>query len=486
MDMDDRKYMVCPQGDLPPILEHKTYICYRERWYVLLTVCLLALSNATIWISYAPLHEATTKFYCVKDGSECDVIYWTSQIFQIVGVVTGIFGMYVTDRYGIRMSTLCGSTFNFLGAIVRVLSSLPIIPIPIRLPLLYTGQTIAAMSQPFFLCLSPKVAEYWFSDHQRALANALSFVANPLGVVVGSMIPMMFVSNTNATENSDDILFLNFMLLVLSAVVIVMSFTISSSKPPTPPSASSECAHSPPFLQGLCHLFKTPVFYIQMITFGMAFALQWSVFITADKMLGLLQYKDKVTSYLMALSAISGCIGSVLAGYFVDRTKKFKEVIKTCYIGMAIAAVSINVFLRHPKANTMDDVTLVLLLVILGFFAIPVFPISLELGVETTFPVAEATSSGILIIAGQLLMFMVTLGMQSLESSKWIYQSEIDSSHTLVNLFAKNYQLSVDFWTLSAIFSAIFACLCLWPRYRRLEFENRNIYVDVANGASQA
>jgi hypothetical protein len=42
----------------------------------------------------------------------------------------------------------------------------------------------------------------------------------------------------------------------------------------------------------------------------------------------------------------------------------------------------------------------VVLFAALGFFTIPIFPISLELGVESTFPVAEATSSGILIISG--------------------------------------------------------------------------------------
>lgn len=137
------------------------------------------------------------------------------------------------------------------------------------------------MAQPFFLCLSPKVAEFWFSDHQRALANALSFVgewvrvrgraraaANPLGVVVGSVMPMIFVSNVSSGASSNDILALvggllvppdpppqNSVLLILSTVVILMSFTIRSSKPPTPPSASSECANAPAFLQGLCQLF---------------------------------------------------------------------------------------------------------------------------------------------------------------------------------------------------------------------------------------
>lgn len=40
---------------------------------------------------------------------------------------------------------------------------------------------------------------------------------------------------------------------------------------------------------------------------------------------------------------------------------------------------------------------------------------------ETTFPVAEATSSGILIIAGQMLLFLVTFLMQFVEQLDWIY-----------------------------------------------------------------
>jgi hypothetical protein len=70
------------------------------------------------------------------------------------------------------------------------------------------GQTLAAMAQPFFLVSSSKVAEFWFSEHQRTLANALSFIANPLGVVVGSIAPMVFVSNSNSTHHSTDILIL--------------------------------------------------------------------------------------------------------------------------------------------------------------------------------------------------------------------------------------------------------------------------------------
>lgn len=74
------------------------------------------------------LHDPAAAFYCPQLGANrtndaggapisvdgvnstvviptnCDVEYWTSQIFQLVGVLTGIFGMYITDRYGIRVS----------------------------------------------------------------------------------------------------------------------------------------------------------------------------------------------------------------------------------------------------------------------------------------------------------------------------------------------------------------------------------------------
>lgn len=35
--------------------------------------------------------------------------------------------------------------------------------------------------------------------------------------------------------------------------------------------------------------------------------------------------------------------------------------------------------------------------------------------------------------------------------------------------------MSIDFWTIAAIFAAIFTYVCLWPQYQRLEFEERTI-----------
>jgi hypothetical protein len=48
----------------------------------------------------------------------------------------------------------------------------------------------------------------------------------------------------------------------------------------------------------------------------------------------------------------------------------------------------------------------------MGFFAFAVLPIALELGVETTYPVNEATSAGFLWIAGQIFGIIFILLME--------------------------------------------------------------------------
>ncbi|KAK0410600.1 hypothetical protein QR680_005225 [Steinernema hermaphroditum] len=480
--VEQKKYTMVAISDAaahsPP---HKIYKVYPQRWFVLVTVCLLALSNATIWISYVPITGAANSFYCgnatsqeaSQEGEKCDVIYWMSQIFQIVGVLTGILGMFVTDKYGIKLSCLFGSTLNCLGALIRLFSAFNWVPVANRKVVLFVGQTTAALAQSFFLCLSPKVAEYWFPEHQRALANALSFVANPLGVAVGTLVPTIIVGSDDSS-----LVLLNSLILGLAVIVFAMSICMRSSRPPTPPSASMDMSNSPDFFTGLVLLFRNKSFYIQMLTFGFAFALQWSVFVLGDAMFTELNYVG-ISGYIMTLSAVTGCVSSIAAGFVVDHTKKFNEVIKFCYIGGAVFAVIANIFLRHKKGSDFDLVVFVFLFSMIGFFWIPPFPIGLELGVETTFPVAEATSSGVLVTAGQLMLFLLTFLMNTAGELNWIYADKLIGEP---RYFERNYPLAIDLWTLIAIFAAIFTFISLWPRYRRLEFEESTLLVKNGNG----
>uniref|UniRef100_A0AC35UBD2 MFS domain-containing protein n=1 Tax=Rhabditophanes sp. KR3021 TaxID=114890 RepID=A0AC35UBD2_9BILA len=468
------------------------YVFYGHRWYVLIVVCLLALSNATLWLSYTNISKFTIPFYCnlsseeVNKPSYCDIGVWSSQIFQIVGILTGVLGMFITDKYGIKVSCILGCTFNALGALLRVISAMPVLSLGSRLPVLYFGQTMAAMSQCFFLCLSPKVAEYWFGDHQRAFANSLSFSANPIGVAFGTLLPNFVVNDAIVGSNQNDyqLLTLNLILFVIAFITVVLSFFVQN-KPATAPSPSAFLDHSTEFLAGLKILFRCKMLYVQLFTFGIAFAIQWSLPVFAELMLDEIGYK-KIPPYLVVLGAITGTIGSIVGGSYIDRTKNFKEFILNSYIAICVITFSLNFHIRQPffsnEQTLSSHIWIGILVAALGYFTIPIFPIGLELCVETTYPSPEASSSGILVITGQFFLFIIMYVMQQLQGTTWLYgdSMEFETNAKIIDLnddvcrqklFKSNYLLSIDFWCAISLFGVIFTAIFLKPRYLRLEYE---------------
>ncbi|KAK0410602.1 hypothetical protein QR680_005226 [Steinernema hermaphroditum] len=445
-------------ASLPRLDLHKTYRVYRRRWFALATVSSLALSNAMIWVGYTSIAHTVNSFYC-DDPGECDVAYWTSQIMVIVGALTGVLGMYITDRHGIKLSSLSGSTVNFLGILIRLLSTTEFVSPHSRKTVHYVGQTIGGLSQSFYLCLAPKVAEFWFPDHQRTLANSIGFIANPIGVMVGSLAPKMIVGMMDSVDHQQTMQLINCLLAVPAALVLAMSFLIED-RPPTPPSPSMESHTSPHFVEGLLKVLRNRSFYVQMVTSGMGTAVGLAIFFACDQMFEEMGYSD-VNGYGFALTSAFGCFSTLGLGHLVDKTKKFQETVKACYVATAATAVLINIVLRLSH-STLNLITLLILLVLLGFFSYPTWPLGLELGVETTFPVAEATSSGVLITCGQLQIFGLGYLM------KWASEAKVFYSPSL----SKNFQWAIDVWTLIAVATAVFAYFALWPKYKRLEFEN--------------
>ncbi|CAJ0562188.1 unnamed protein product, partial [Mesorhabditis spiculigera] len=439
---------------------------YPERWFILLCACLLALSNASQWISYLSITATTDAFFCGRVQSEadsCKIGYYSNQIFQFVGMATGVVGLYVTDKYGIKLSLICGASFNALGAVIRFFASLPQMEMGARVAVLHTGSVFAAASQPFFLVLPPKIAEYWFPENQRALANVLSFIANPLGVAVGSMLPTLLIDESHPTPESYEMLKLNGIFLALGTIVFMLSVCIRRGCPPTPPSPSSAHHNAFSLRQGLANIFKTPSYVILLVPFGLAFAINWSVFIVTDAILDSLDY-GHMAGYTTALAAVAGGVSSIVAGMIVDRTKAFKEVIRICYAGIVVTSIALDVLLHHKSGNSpWMKALMILLFISLGAFCIPIFPIGIELGVEMTFPVPEATSSGVLVIFGNALMFAVSFGMDLL--------AENVKGYFMHYPFTNNYWLALDFWCVLSVIGLLIVVFALNPKYKRLEFE---------------
>ncbi|KAK5978594.1 MFS domain-containing protein, partial [Trichostrongylus colubriformis] len=287
-----------------------------------------------LWISYITLTEETGKFYCSGNPTECTAAFITNQIFQLVAVITGIGGMYVTDNYGIRLSIVCGTTLNFVGSLVRMVSSVPFIESSTsRQVLLHTGSIIAASAQAFFLVLPSKIAETWFPERQRSLANVLTFIANPFGVVLGTIIPSLYFSGATKIHHSSWHMFeFNTTLTILTTIAFFLSLFIRRGAPPTPPSASSanHSVNAPPFWSAIIICFKNKQFVIQMFTFGLAFAELWGFMVIMSDIITEQGYV--LYGYPTALAGLVGVGASLICGAFADCTKKFKELLRVCWV----------------------------------------------------------------------------------------------------------------------------------------------------------
>ncbi|RCN24991.1 hypothetical protein ANCCAN_29300 [Ancylostoma caninum] len=82
------------------------------------------------------------------------------------------------------------------------------------------------------------------------------------------------------------------------------------------------------------------------------------------------------------------------------------------------------------------------------------------MGVETTFPVYEATSSGLLVLSGQLWMFVMYYVFESAKSFKLFYDFKENSAsgnwqYKITFERDANISVNLDIWCVLAIFAVI-------------------------------
>ena len=84
---------------------------------------------------------------------------------------------------------------------------------------------------------------------------------------------------------------------------------------------------------------------------------------------------------------IVGALGTVILGVLAEKTRKIVEITKMCCLGNIVCVIIMSYLLLLPDVG----VYILISAGFLGFFAIGVFPLALEVAVEATFPADQAT-----------------------------------------------------------------------------------------------
>lgn len=432
--------------------EYQTTYCWR--WYMLAVMAVLNLSNGMLWMSFSSIADSTAKYFDVDQMQ----VNWLSIVFMVATIVIGVGVMWILDHCGLRTTLLIAAWLNVFGSVGRIISIL-LTCHECRYAILLTSQTVCACAQPFVMFSPTKLAAQWFPERQRTFANMIASTANPVGIMLGSILSAVIVPNSEASDKIP--LMLHVFACPAYVGVLMTTFGVCSSVPPSPPSSSAAMPLEQ-FFVGVKQLIKSRSYWILAVCFGGGIGLLSTLVTILDQLLCPHDYSDSFVGLCICLLFGVGLFGAVIMSLVVDATRKFEETAK---IGFGLCACSLIALVTLGQYANLE-VALGLLCATSGFFGLALYPVCLELSVECSFPVGEGTAAGFLCLSGQLqaalYSIIMSVGLNTVTS-----RSEMCHSGQIISIYAVVFFLvATGVLTLSFI-------LFFRSDYRRLRFEEQ-------------
>uniref|UniRef100_A0A2K5VKU7 Solute carrier family 49 member 3 n=1 Tax=Macaca fascicularis TaxID=9541 RepID=A0A2K5VKU7_MACFA len=376
---------------------HRTYA---RRWVFLLVVSLVSCSNAMLWLSFAPVADIVAEHFVLSMAQ----VNWLSLVYLVVSTLFGLVAIWVLDSVGLRGATILGAWLNFAGSVLRIV---PCVVVGTQNPFAFLmgGQSLCALAQSLVIFSPAKVAALWFPEHQRATANMLTTISNPLGVLVANMLSPALVK-----KGEDILLMLGVYAIPAGVVCLLSTICLRESVPPTPPSAGAASSTSEKFLDGLKLLVRNKAYVILAVCFGGCIGISYSFSTLLQQILCASGYSNGFSGLCGALFIAFGILGALALGPYVDRTKHFTEATKIglCLVSLACMAFALVSLLQGQALALATTCSL------LGLFGFSVTPVAMELAVECSFPVGEGAAVGLIFVLGQVEGIFIMLAMMAL------------------------------------------------------------------------
>ncbi|CAD5208808.1 unnamed protein product [Bursaphelenchus xylophilus] len=406
--------MSAESGEVASSPEQETKL-YKRRYLMLGMFVLLSASNALQWIEYAIIAHIFTDFY----GVSYDAINWTSMIYMLMYMLLVFPGSWFLDKFGLRKSILIGAFGNCFGAWLKILSTHPD-----KFWLTFVGQTIVGSSQVFILGIPPQLAATWFGPEQVSTACSAGVFGNQLGIALGFLIPPWLVKTGTKEQVAYDLSVLFLISAVVNTFVFVLVVLFFKEKPKLPPSLAQAQAleetvgHS--FWSSIKELLCNVNYMLLLITYGINVGVFYAVSTLLSQMV--LFYHEgaqEETGTIGLLIVVAGMFGSVVCGYILDTTHRFKGTTLAVYI-LSFAGMILFTFTLH-----LDLWITFVVAAALGFFMTGYLPIGFEFAAELTFPTPEGTTSGLLNGSAQVFGVLMTTGMGKVMYSMSIWWCNI-------------------------------------------------------------
>jgi len=380
-------------------ISNKPYKATKYRFVMSVLYAMVSIINAIMWISTSPITKNLENIYNI---GLFQVNFCTSLIWFAVYPPMNFVANYFLDEKGLRVGILIGSCLTLVGLWIRTFSEYSFYYI-------FLGQLFGAIGQPFLLNAPQKLSAVWYPQEERALSTTIASVSNPIGVGIGFVLAQMFVDN--GAEGSQGLKQVHNLMLFSAGLGTLLTFPLFflfKNKPKVPPSKTAD-TEKYSYKQSLKSLFGNKNYLVFIISIGLVWG---SYNVLATVLQPLLQpygVTESQSGNLGAITLVSGLVGSIVWGIYVDNTKRYKFSVVICGL-LSIASLG-----AIAAVVPQESYLLVCLATgVYGFFTTPVFPLAYEFSAELSFPVAEAASGGLMVVMTQIFGALGTVGIDAL------------------------------------------------------------------------
>lgn len=206
----------------------------------------------------------------------------------------------------------------------------------------------------------------------------------------------MIVTQNSLSSNAFLTLFL--VQACFTALTTLLVIVLFRSKPPSPPSSSEE---SPPAInikKDFISLLTNRHYLILLFSFSLGLALFNAITTVLAQLIQPTGYSSNDAGVFGAVIIIAGLANALIAGFIMDRTHLYRPILKILLVGACASGIYFVLILQPNKYYP-----LVVSIGLMGFFLLPLLPVSFECAVECTYPIRSEWSTGLLLCVGNVL-----------------------------------------------------------------------------------
>lgn len=361
----------------------------------------LSMLSGMIFPEFASIANITMCYY----GVTAEAVNWTCMIYMATYIILIFPVCWLMSKVGLRMTVLAGSVCNTVAVAVQFASLTPD-----SFSFVMLSSFFASLSNVFVLSIPPCLAATWFPSKEISRACAMGVFGNQLGVALGFVVPPLFIPGDCSKSGFVLIMegkkMLSILLTAANAIVLLLIVFTFQNEPKHPPSAAQATKKDiqESSLKTLWSMARNVNFILVFIMYGLIVGTYFAIATLLNSiMVPYFQNAEMEIGWMGLLVIVTGLVGSIIAGFILDYTHRFKETtMSICFMSF----VSCVVFscLLPMKTLWISFLTIS----ILGFFLTSFLPVGFEYGIEVTYPESEIMSAGLLNTSTMIFGMIIT------------------------------------------------------------------------------